>query len=450
MGRPPSIGLAARAAAGALRLAARAAAVALCLCGCAGTLDVDRAKRWLEPTEEPSVPALQAAATAELPAPEGLRAASGELRQVALRWDPLLSDDVAGYVVERSGEREGPFQRVAAVAGRANTVWVDDGHDAAQAEAAAPGGLDDGETLFYRVRAFSRVGEQGRNVSPVVAATTAPPPDPPPGLRAYSMQPREVPLSWQPSSDPHVAGYVIERSPTSRGPFVRLARIEGRHRTAFVDRGLGDLRVFYYRVASLNTAGGRGAPGEPVRAVTKPEPLPPLGLAVASQRLGENELAWEPNVERDLAGYRLLRTRADGGSELVATLPPATTRVIDAGVAANERVSYTIVAVDDDGLVSSEAEPIEVESVGYELSATLRPDGVHLAWNPRTDEGFSAARVFVGGALRQSELGRATDGSFVHDRVQPGHTYRYTVVLERSDGRPVPPSAPVELRVPEA
>ena len=38
----------------------------------------------------------------------------------------------------------------------------------------------------------------------------------------------------------------------------------------------------------------------------------------------------------------------------------------------------------------------------------------------------------------------------MHDGVQPGRTYRYTVVLERGDGRAAPPSAPVELKVPEA
>lgn len=433
------------------RVVAGASVLLLALAACTSTLDVDRARRWLEPPAEPRVPKLATEATAELPAPEGLRATSGELRQVALRWDPMLSEQVAGYAIERSAAREGPFERIGAVAGRANTVWVDDGGNRSGSDApTAHGGLDDGETLFYRVRAFSSAGELGRNVSPVAAATTAPAPDPPEGLRAYSMQPREVPLSWQPSPDYQVVGYVVERSPTSRGPFAPLAEIEGRHRTAYVDRGLGDLRVFYYRVLSVNGAGGRGAPSEPVRAVTKPEPLPPLGLAVASRRLGENELTWQPNVERDLSAYRLLRIRADGRSALVATLPPTTTKAVDSDVSANEHVSYSLVAVDDDGLVSMHSEPVEVDSVGYELSATLRSDGVHLAWNPRTDEGFTGARVFAWGALHQTELGRVSGGSFVHSPVKPGHTYRYTVVLERSDGRPAPPSAPVEITVPEA
>ena len=64
--------------------------------------------------------------------------------------------------------------------------------------------------------------------------------------------------------------------------------------------------------------------------MTKPEPLPPLGLAVAGRRLGSNELVWEPNVEPDLAGYRLLRVRSNAEPEVVATLPSDQTRASDA------------------------------------------------------------------------------------------------------------------------
>ena len=38
----------------------------------------------------------------ELPVPRDPRASSGELRRVPLRWDPVLTGDVAGYRVERA------------------------------------------------------------------------------------------------------------------------------------------------------------------------------------------------------------------------------------------------------------------------------------------------------------------------------------------------------------
>jgi len=427
---------------------AAAAIAALLLTGCGTTLDVDRARRWIDAPQGPEVPTLGRPGSADLPSPRGVRATSGELRAVPLYWDPLLAGDVGGYAVERAAAREGPFAPVAALAGRAATAYLDTGPSGWPGTYAGRRELDDGETLFYRIRAFDSRGGLSSTVSAVVVGTTAPAPDLPSGLRTFSHQPRQIPLSWDASANPQVAGYLIERSPTSRGPFEPLVEISGRYSTVHLDQGLGDLRVFHYRISAVNTAGGRGAASAPVRAVTKSEPLPPLGLAVAGRRLGANRLEWEPNVERDLTGYRLARRRADArSSEVVVVLPPDTIRALDDSVGADESIVYTLIAVDSDGLESSASE-LPVTSVGYELSAEPSGDQIALAWNPRREEGWVGARVFLHG-LRTTELGFSPDGRFVHRGVQPGKSYRYTVVMEAPDGTPAPRSAPIEVSLPE-
>lgn len=398
---------------------------------------------------------------ADLAAPEGLRATSGQLRSVPLKWEPLLIGDVAGYVVERSNQREGSYQRIAQIPGGLTTTYVDRDTipvDTAVAAAALdeevearPEPLQDGLTWFYRVRAYSPAGLLSAIASETVAATTALPPKPPEDLRAYSRQPRRVPLSWRASEDPNVIGYRVERSPTSRGPFELLAEIDGRYQTIYVDRGLGDLRVFYYRVAAINAEGGVGEPTDAVRAVTKPEPLPPIGLRVTQRTLGANRLEWDPNVEEDIVSYRLLRTRQGQDSpEQVSVLGVDQTTAGDEAVGAGERVSYTVVALDRDGLESDPAEPVEVESEGYELSATLRPDGVHLEWNPRHAEGFYLGRIFREGVIRQTALGTSLTGGFVDAGVKAGSSYRYFVVLERPDQVLGPRSTPVEISIPRS
>ena len=89
---------------------------------------------------------------------------------------------------------------------------------------------------------------------------------------------------------------------------------------------------------------------------------------------------------------------------------------------ADERVSYTVVARDRDGLESAAAEPIVVESEGYALAATVRPDGVHLEWNPRTGEGYHGARIFLRRGLGQKELAFVEGSRYVHTDVKPGGT----------------------------
>ena len=198
----------------------------------------------------------------------------------------------------------------------------------------------------------------------------------------------------------------------------------------------------------MNAAGGEGPPSEPVRAVTKPEPLPPIGLRITESRLGSNQLTWEPNVEPDVALYHLLRQRADGSSEIVATLPPWTLEAVDAEVGAGETVHYSLVASDGDGLESAASDPIAVRSEDYGLRATPGPDGVHLEWYPRDDEGYAGARVYRYGRLRQREFPPIGGSEFVDSDVKPALRYVYNVVLIDSEARPAPRSNPVEVTIP--
>ncbi len=263
-----------------------------------------------------ATPTLEALPSASVPAPDGLRATSGVLRAIPLKWDPMLRSDVAGYLVERAAVRDGPFGRAARIEGRLLTAYLD--HSEA-----------DGETIFYRVRSYTPEGRISVAPSDVISATTALPPVAPEHLRAYSYQPRQVPLSWQTSRDTTAAGYVVYRSPSSRGPFERMGALEGRHTTVYRDSRLESLRVFYYRVTARNIHGVEGPPSEPVRAVTKPEPLPPVGLRVVELGLGVNRLTWEPNVETDIVEYRLLLVRhLDGIRQLLDQVVPAGAQLV--------------------------------------------------------------------------------------------------------------------------
>ncbi len=93
--------------------------------GCSQVFDFERARRILRRSAPPTVPVRFEAQLADLPAPEGLRAASGELRRVPLRWEPLLAGDIAGYVVERAASREGAFEQRVTLGGRLTTTHVD-------------------------------------------------------------------------------------------------------------------------------------------------------------------------------------------------------------------------------------------------------------------------------------------------------------------------------------
>jgi len=246
-------------------------------------------------------------------------------------------------------------------------------------------------------------------------------------------------------------GYVVYRSPSKSGDFEPIAQLDGRYTTVYTDPGLGALRVFYYRVASRNAFGAEGPRStDDVWATTKPEPLPPIDLRVVEQRLGANRLAWEPNVEADISEYRLLRGREGADpSELVTSVPPGDTTAEDVSVASGERVAYALVAVDGDGLQSDPSKRTNVACEGYGLSARAESDGIHLRWNPRSEEGFHGARVLRTRWLTSQELAFVQSDSYVDGEAKPGVRYRYEVILERPDGSRAPASIPVEVELPK-
>jgi hypothetical protein len=416
------------------------AAFALAATACAGGAPFG--SPWFgrpEPVALPE-PALVYDPPADLPAPEAVRATSGQYREIPLRWNPVLIPGVAGYVVEGALSAAGPFRVLATLRDRGVLAWVDRG------DLEEP--LGDGVERFYRVRAFVHDGRLSSTASPVVTATSAPLPAPPDGLRAWSRQPRQVPLTWDPSRDPIVAGYTVERSPNPGGPFEVVAELDGRQSTDLLDTGLGDLRVLYYRVSSRNPGGERGAPSGVLRAVTKPAPLPPIALRVDGRRLGAIALAWEPNVETDLLGYRLHRWHKGSPPETVTYVGANKTRAEDIRVATETAYDYTLIAVDLDGLESWPSSPVRAVGLGYEWHASVSSHEVRLSWNAHADEGFVRAHI-----TRATAFGRertfVTDTAELRDvDVTPGETYRYRIQLERGDGQKAPESQPISIDVP--
>lgn len=374
----------------------------------------------------------------ELVPPEGLRITSTPDRQVALAWDPVLIGDVAGYAIIRARVASGPYIPVGRTSSRFETVFVDGGDD---------GKLGDGQTYYYRIHPYD--GEGRVSKSHVFAkASTLPPPEPPRELQVYSNLPRLAVLRWEPSPSSNVAGYVVLRGPTMAGPWERVTFVPGALHTVYEDRVPGDLRVLYYRLRGVNRFGGESEMTEPVRAVTKAEPLPPVGLTVAESRVGRIRLRWEPNVESDIAHYLVLRmTRGEDAwnkEQSVADVAAPAIEWVDTEVGCAERVRYRLRAVDADGLASANSRPLE--TVGPDIGLELR--GLELAWDATRTRGWTRARVYERRQLLpDSLLGEvAADESFPLTALSPG-PHELVVVLTRphvskgasdASGQPLP------------
>jgi len=378
--------------------------------------------------------------------PEGLRVTSNQDREISLAWDPVLVGDVAGYAILRAkGSGEEAYARVGITKSRFGTVFSDAGESA--------GALGDGQTYTYRVHPYDTHGRISRSHAALVA-TTEPKPDIPEGLQVYSNLPRSAVLSWKPSDADAVSGYAVYRCPTMAGPWERVTFVEGRLNTVYEDAVPGDLRVMYYRIAAVNRFGGESEPTEkPIRAVTKAEPLPPIGLEAQASQLGRAELRWSPNVEPDLASYEVWRALSNGagfGEEVqIAEVPAGTTELADGALGCGVSARYRVRATDADALVSLPSDPLDVK--GADAGLVLARDGgtVKVSWDPAKAGHYTGARIAqVRSVMPDRELALVEEGSQVElADLPPGSEIRVTFV-GAGDGGAASQAPPCRLVVP--
>lgn len=328
--------------------------------------------------------------TADLRPPEGLRVTSSDDRQVDLAWDPVLVGDIAGYAVLRAEDPDEGFELVGRTRSRFETVYTDRGEGDAQ--------LGDGRSYHYRIHPHDPEGRVSRSHA-YISATTEAAPDMPTGVRTYSNLPRRIVVVWDPNERLTATGYTILRSPTEAGPFVSVGQVDGRVATIYEDLVTGDLRVMYYRVAGRNRFGGESEPSEPVRGVTKAEPLPPIELAIEERRLGGLGLRWATNVERDLTRYEVWRAERDDdgwdAERFAGEVEAGDTLFRDADVGCGQELRYRVRALDRDGLTSGYSDPLDATGEAIDLRARVRPASVELSWSAAQARDWPAAQIFA-------------------------------------------------------
>ncbi|MBM4383170.1 MAG: hypothetical protein FJ091_07335 [Deltaproteobacteria bacterium] len=149
------------------------------------------------------------------------------------------------------------------------------------------------------------------------------------GLAATSGELRAIPLRWDASREPEVAGYVIDRAPTADGPFSYIATLADRFSTVYVDRGLdlapkrsagvagGGLlhgETHYYRVRPFDRSGrvGSAAPAV-VSGTTAAKPAPPAEVQAYSHLPRRVALRWLPAEDPRVTGYVVSRSPSPTG-----------------------------------------------------------------------------------------------------------------------------------------
>jgi hypothetical protein len=274
---------------------------------------------------------------------QGLMARSGLVKTIELTWPVNQSEEVEGYNLYVSKEKEGKFSLLKRIDGRAINTFVHGGPLEK---------LGDGVTYYYSMRTFNKVKVESEP-SETIVAFTKPRPAKPSGFKGEALRIKEVPLTWQPNPEKDIVLYHIYRLEGSED-FIQIAKISGK--TGYQDKELKDGTTYKYKIRAEDKDGLISDFSDVISVQTKPKPKK-IGGVISRISEGNVILAWEPGSEPDLTHYVVYEKRFFGLQKIDSV---TITSFSEAAPGKGKSKIYSVTAVDKDGLESEHGEEVTV------------------------------------------------------------------------------------------
>jgi len=226
-------------------------------------------------------------------APSALLAATFNGVRIDLTWTDNASDE-QGFRIERApdaGGVPGTYAQIASVATPNLTTY-------------SSTGLANGTHYWYRVRAYSAVGNSGYTND--ADATTLPAPAEPSGLQVGDVRSSTVDLSWADNASDETL-FRIQRAPDvagAPGTWANLATV-GANVTTYRASGLTGATTYWFRVRAENAIGNSAyttGVGATTTVLVAPSALGLNAYLVGTQR--NVDLTWTPGSELTVDIYR--------------------------------------------------------------------------------------------------------------------------------------------------
>jgi len=377
----------------------------------------------------------------------------GGLTRVKIEW---LADDrslIEEYIILRSDSPEGRYRLISEIRNRGKGELTYEDKNLAYSS-----------IYYYKVHSVSCDGLVSLNTPPLKATTAALPP-PVKGLTARSGKIRAVPLFWDISSDPYVAGYIIYRSETSEGKFEEIGKVKGRKTTEYIDKGgrrrrLKDHITYYYQVAAYNANKDAGLNSTMVSATTKAPPSPVSHLVAKTGKAREILLKWETVDEPEIKGYIIYRSNSEDEpfKKIAEVEGKEGDKFIDRSSFRHKLLDgttyyYLIRSINIGGVLSSDSKIVSgttkaVPQAPLGLEATLgEVKQITLTWNPNPEPDIAEYRIYRGNSSsgRFGEIGKSgVDRLTYTDKgLSDGKQYYYKIRAVDQDGLKGKLSSPV-------
>ncbi|EPV9359626.1 fibronectin type III domain-containing protein [Campylobacter upsaliensis] len=304
-----------------------------------------------------------------LPKVQSLKSIS-DLSNVAFEWEPLYSENIQGFYLYRSSEKEPQMKLVATIKDKFQTHYVDTK-------------LESGTKYQYMMKTFNEQGhfsEEGQ----VIEIATQPRPEPLAFVQAITNLPGRIKLIWRPHTDLRVNAYIIEKKKAEDKKFEKIGEVKNRLSAEFIDE-VKPNENFLYRVSALTFDGVQSEPSEVLNSTSKALPPEITHLSASNDLNGKIMLSWDSPVYEDFSYFKIYATSS---SFLPFTLLAKTDKnsYEDIVQGAGESKQYKITMIDKDGLESPMPKKgVEGKTLGLPASpsiilAQITSEGIVLEW----------------------------------------------------------------------
>ncbi|EAK1780985.1 fibronectin type III domain-containing protein [Campylobacter upsaliensis] len=304
-----------------------------------------------------------------LPKVQSLKSIS-DLSNVAFEWEPLYSENIQGFYLYRSSEKEPQMKLVATIKDKFQTHYVDTK-------------LESGTKYQYMMKTFNEQGhfsEEGQ----VIEIATQSRPEPLAFVQAITNLPERIKLIWRPHTDLRVNAYIIEKKKVEDKKFAKIGEVKNRLSAEFIDEVKAN-ENFLYRVSALTFDGVQSEPSEVLNSTSKALPPEITHLSASNDLNGKIMLSWDAPVYEDFSYFKIYATSS---SFLPFTLLAKTDKnsYEDIVQGAGESKQYKITMVDKDGLESPMPKKgVEGKTLGLPASPTIilaqiTSEGIVLEW----------------------------------------------------------------------
>jgi hypothetical protein len=335
-------------------------------------------------------------------APTGLTSEVVSESEIKLTWDANEELDLGGYIIFMNDTGDDPTENF-------NVIHTIRGTDTSYSVS----GLTEQTTYYFKIKAFDEVPNNS-SFSNMTSATTpdVTPPAVPTGLNVTNATVHSLTLSWEANPEDDVEGYILFRSTALDETFINIS-IELINDTQYIDTGLEEASIYYYKLKAVDDVGLKSDFTEAVLGKTILDQHPPeINRSIKDFNMKEDTIDdqsinlyyWFKDINNDPLNFR-----CDGEMEIeviiyqengtVVLIPREDwsgeeTIIFYASDAANEifdEVTITVIPVNDppgqpkitsvdDGIKIKEGEALDLEG---ECSDPDLPYGDELtfAWS---------------------------------------------------------------------